>query len=802
MTGCATGGSGGGSGGSPSSPAIKFSSTTLAFGTTGIGATSTPQVVTVTNTGNAALTLNSVQTTGDFAVGTSTCLPTLASGLSCTLSATFSPTAVGARTGTLAVTTNAAGSPQTVALTGTGGTSGSSLSTSALVFGSVNLGNSSASQTLTVTNSGTAPLSLSSLKLAPGDFSQVSSNCTASLAVGASCATVLLFTPTATGPRSSTLTVTSNAANSPQVVALSGTGLPAIVYTGLPVSAKVMAGTLPIAGASVQFYAAGSTGARSAATPLLPRAVVTDATGSASIVSYNCPSATSQVYLLATGGTIAGSPAANANSLLMTAVGACGSIASGARFTVNEASSVAAVYALQQFYTVGGSVGASATNTTGLANAFGTAAQLVDPVTGASPASFPANATSPSPRINTVANLINSCLVLQAQCSALYLATLANGTAPGNTLDALYNLARSPAANTSALYAQAQLSTAYSPALTAAPADFTMFVSYSGGGLNSPSGLGIDSTGAVWVASYFYMASRFTPQGLPAYPSLYGVGLNNSYGLAVDLNDNAWIPNEQPYTNYGIGSVTVLTPTAGFLSGAGGFQLGGMNYPVSVAIDPNGTTWVVDYGNSHVTLIDSLGNPLSGPDGYTTSQFAFPIAVAVDVNHFGWVANQSGTTITKVAPDGKSFTSFDCCMGASGLAIDQGNNVWAANFYGDSVSLILSDGTIAGKQAYTGNGGLLRPQGIAIDGSGNVWVANYRQSYLTELAGVGSTTTGASLTPQTGYGADARLLGAYALAIDASGNIWVSNQGSNTITRYIGLAAPVRTPLSALPKAP
>jgi hypothetical protein len=70
------------------------------------------------------------------------------------------------------------------------------------------------------------------------------------------------------------------------------------------------------------------------------------------------------------------------------------------------------------------------------------------------------------------------------------------------------------------------------------------------------------------------------------------------------------------------------------------------------------------------------------------------------------------------------------------------------------------------------------------------------------LAGAGATTPGAALSPAGGLGADAALLEAYAIAIDASGNVWVSNFGSNTLTQFIGVAAPVRTPLLGLPAAP
>jgi len=94
------------------------------------------------------------------------------------------------------------------------------------------------------------------------------------------------------------------------------------------------------------------------------------------------------------------------------------------------------------------------------------------------------------------------------------------------------------------------------------------------------------------------------------------------------------------------------------------------------------------------------------------------------------------------------------------------------------------------------------PQGIAVDGGGSVWVANYRAPYLSKLAGSTAAVPGAALSPATGIGADAALLEAYAIAIDASGNLWVSNQGNSTITKFLGLAVPVKTPLSALPQLP
>jgi streptogramin lyase len=157
--------------------------------------------------------------------------------------------------------------------------------------------------------------------------------------------------------------------------------------------------------------------------------------------------------------------------------------------------------------------------------------------------------------------------------------------------------------------------------------------------------------------------------------------------------------------------------------------------------------------------------------------------------------------VTKLARSGSQFTSYVCCDGPSDLAIDQLGNVWVTNFYGNSISEISSAGTVISNSAYIG-GGIDHPQGLAIDGAGNVWIANFRGPSLTKLAGASTATPGKSLSPAGGFGADADLVEAFAIAIDASGNIWVTSFGSNILTEYVGLASPVHTPLMGPPRLP
>ena len=131
------------------------------------------------------------------------------------------------RTGTLTITDDAVGSTQTVQVTGTG-TGGPSVTISAavIVFGAIALDTTSAQQNITVTSSGTAAVHISSVQLSGanvGDF-KLNNGCTAAsgYAVNTACTLGLTFTPAATGPRAATLTITDDALNSPQTVAVSG----------------------------------------------------------------------------------------------------------------------------------------------------------------------------------------------------------------------------------------------------------------------------------------------------------------------------------------------------------------------------------------------------------------------------------------------------------------------------------------------------------------------------------------------------------------------------------------------------
>ena len=562
----------------------------------------------------------------------------------------------------------------------------------------------------------------------------------------------------------------------------------------------VRAGNLPVAGASVQLYAAGTTGNGSAPTALLSAPAATDSTGTFTIgSSISCPYSNSVIYLVASGGSVSGSSASNTAIKLAAMLGTCSTLKSGAPAVINEATTVAAAWAMAPFLAVGGQIGATATNSSGITLAAATALNLVNPVTGTAPgATFPASGTAPTARIGTLADVLNACAISSGAssipCSQLFAAASVNSATPTNTLDAAMNVAKSPGANVATIFGLAGGANAYSPSLSAAPTDWTLFATYSGGGMNGPSSLSIDSQGNVWVANYFSVASLFSNTGTATFQSgIAGNGLMNSYGGAVDVNDTMWIANEQSASsvNDGLGSLTLLNNDG---SAGAQYTSGGLNFPIAVAFDTSGVAWVVDYGNSHLTLLSSSGSPLSGANGYTATNLEFPSAIATDSKCNAYVANQSSNTITRVVADGSSFTDFVVGQGPTGVAVDSTDNVWSANYYANSVGLVSSAGTVLSGSGYTG-GAMNAPRAVAVDGNGNAWIASEHGTTLAEFSAALSKSPGQLLSPSTGWGADSKLVEPYSLAIDAAGNIWVSNYGSNTLTEFVGLAAPVKTPL-------
>jgi hypothetical protein len=204
---------------------LNVSPAQLTFAPTVIGANSAAQTVTVSNTSSSQASQLVLAASAGFALTQNTCTATLAGGLNCSVGVVFAPTAVGAVTGSLSVTSVSIGNAATVELTGTGAAAAAIQVTPATVsFPTTGVGLASNVINVTVTNTGIVnPLSSLAVTV-PVGFQLVSNTCAATLGPGLSCTVGVEFTPTVAGSQTGNLTVTSSTVASPALAPLQGTG--------------------------------------------------------------------------------------------------------------------------------------------------------------------------------------------------------------------------------------------------------------------------------------------------------------------------------------------------------------------------------------------------------------------------------------------------------------------------------------------------------------------------------------------------------------------------------------------------
>jgi FG-GAP-like repeat/HYDIN/CFA65/VesB-like, Ig-like domain/Abnormal spindle-like microcephaly-assoc'd, ASPM-SPD-2-Hydin len=213
-------------------PAASLTPSLADFGNTVIGSTSGPQTVTLSNTGTGTLLIRSITLTGpqggDFSQ-TNTCGAGLLAGQNCTFKVSFTPSGVGLRTATIQIADNAFNTPQAITLSGVGVTAAPvvMLTPTEISFGNQAVGISSGSVPVTLTNTGNASLTISSIMITGPQSSEFAetNTCRTNVAAGAKCMIVATFTPAANGSRSATLSVADNASGSPQTVAFTGVGV-------------------------------------------------------------------------------------------------------------------------------------------------------------------------------------------------------------------------------------------------------------------------------------------------------------------------------------------------------------------------------------------------------------------------------------------------------------------------------------------------------------------------------------------------------------------------------------------------
>jgi hypothetical protein len=405
---------------------------------------------------------------------------------------------------------------------------------------------------------------------------------------------------------------------------------------------RVMGGQQPVTGASIYLYAAGAGGYGSASASLLTASagnqdgsgnwyVKTDANGNFTITNdWSCPSSPSPsyLYLLAVGGN-PGAGSANPNLALLAALGACSGVNSTTYVVINELTTVAGIWALSPFMTGMKNIGSSATNQVGLGDAFSSANSVVNYATGAvSGPLLPAGATLPVSKIDTLANILSSCVNTtggtagdSSPCGNLFADTTVNSVAPTNTISAALNMAQHAASNVLELFALQPASPPFLPDRSTAPSDWTIAINYTGGGLNAPTAIAADQSGNLWVANSGSDAvSLFNHLGNSMLGTTGTVLSGVPAGIAIDLSGDAWVTasNDGVY-ELGSGTGSIY-----------GNLFSGFDGPTAIAIDPTGEIWVVNTVNNTVSAVNGAGTGLGGSP--FSAGISAPTAIAINGN--------------------------------------------------------------------------------------------------------------------------------------------------------------------------
>jgi hypothetical protein len=208
---------------------LTLSPASLNWGTLAEGTSSAGIPVTVTNTGGSAAGISSIAVTGANAsmfAETNNCPGSLGVGKTCTVKLSFSPAAIASYSASLTITDTANNSPQSAALTGSG-VAPVTLNVGTLNFGPIVIGGNRVSNPVGLANHKNVALTgISIVANGPG-FSQVNT-CGTSIAARSTCTITVTFAPTVSGAASGNVVITDDALNSPQKIALTGTGRVAV----------------------------------------------------------------------------------------------------------------------------------------------------------------------------------------------------------------------------------------------------------------------------------------------------------------------------------------------------------------------------------------------------------------------------------------------------------------------------------------------------------------------------------------------------------------------------------------------
>ena len=359
-----------------------------------------------------------------------------------------------------------------------------------------------------------------------------------------------------------------------------------------------------------------------------------------------------------------------------------------------------------------------------------------------------------------------------------------------------------------------------------------------------PEGMAVDSAGNIYVADTDASTIRkITPGGVVSTfaGSFAKAGPQNGTGsaarfnlptdVAVDSSNNVYVADSNNCTIRKITPAAVVTTLAGLASPGhtnGTGSAARFDFPQGVAVDSTGKIYVADSVESAIRKITpsavvSTFAGLPGTSGYvdatgTAARFAFPRWLTVGPLNNVYVEDTFNFVVRKITPSAAvSSVVTNPANGAGevrGVAVDNSGNIYTADLPHHTIRKITPDGTatiFAGLNdtpgSANGTGSVARfsfPTGLAVDGAGNVYVADNGNNTIRKITPAAKVTTFAGsaglLGSADGTGTAARFYGPFGVAVDHSGNVFVTDTGNNTIRKIT--PARVVTTLGGLPLSP
>jgi hypothetical protein len=627
----------------------------------------------------------------------------------------------------------------------------------------------------------------------------------------------------------------------------------ALMISGIVESGNGTGATAIPLSATVQLYAAGTSGYGSTPTTV-GSPVSTNPTTGAFTVGYDCSSSNlaapgDQLYLVA-------SSTSSSEIVLMAALGSCSNIATNyaSGVTINEATTIASAYALSPFASAnssGGidigiptsgsscnatskwlSTGPETCNYTGLKNAFKTVSNLVNLASGTVYTQTPfytstyGNAAGsalnasyvPQARIHSLANILAACVQTSSNCSTLngYAGSSTGTGTAKDTLQAAWKIAQNPGTSVSNLYAL-QTSTPYTTALTSAPNDWTLALTYTGGGLGylsqinanpyySPrvNSFAIDAQQNLWLYVNCYKpskvqklvefnnigealstASTSSSTTCGGYQPLYNgstVGLtaanSNNYAIAFDQQGHLWAPSTI-YTSSGssidttAGIVEISTDGQTILAGANLYNTATAStdtlqcLPMSMAADASGHLWIGCKGVSSgggIAAVNTSTATVAGSESrsaITNSAMGDLDSIALDPTGYVWGAINPYL----YGYSNADYATFDTYL----------TQISASNVTSSTIPAVTSNHSSSGN-TYTN---------VATDNAGNLYTSSATLGTLNFSTNQGTSWTPYTYPIPTSVGTSP--VGLEQIVIDGKGHLWSMvwpQDGSVTLGAY------------------